>query len=259
MKKKLIALLLSVLLVFTLAACSGENDEPATENGTVNEVTDAAEGGDGTPEVTIPDAGVNTDEEAVDLGIEVKKSFKMSGTLKKISYKDISTSGEKLENMLNAALKKAQLGDFVLAFNEYEDDDTEGIDKIAYVAAIEDDDMDKATIEMGVYHSTEDDKYYQYNGYTSETLTDASASVKTILSKIESAYGIKLSQKKVETVLKHAWEKSAKREDFYGTYQTTEYKGDGYIDKITVRVDVGYDEGDNMGAYIYAERERLYT
>lgn len=259
MKKKLIALLLSVLLVFTLAACSGENDEPSAENGMTNEVTDAAEGGDETPEATIPDAGVNTDEEAVDLGIEVKKSFKMSGTLKKISYKNISASGEKLESMLNAALKKAQLGDFVLAFNEYEDDDTEGIDKIAYVAAIEDDDMDKATIEMGVYHSTEDDKYYQYNGYTSETLTDASASVKTILSKIESAYGIKMSQKKVETVLKHAWEKSAKREDFYGTYQTTEYKGDGYIDKITVRVDVGYDEGDNMGAYIYAERERLYT
>lgn len=44
MKKKLIALLLSVLLVFTLAACSGENDEPATENGTVNEVTDAQKG-----------------------------------------------------------------------------------------------------------------------------------------------------------------------------------------------------------------------
>lgn len=255
MKKKLIALLLSVLLVFTFAACSDENDEPTTENGMTNE----ADGAEETPEVTIPDAGINTDEEAVDFGIEVKKSFKMSGTLKKISYKDISESGEKLESMLNATLKKAQLGNFVLAFNDYEDDDADGIDKIAYVAAIEDDDMDKATIEMGVYHSTENDKYYQYNGYTSETLTGASASVKTILSKIESAYGIKMSQKKVETVLKRAWEKSAKREDFYGTYQTAEYKGDGHTDKITVRVDVGYDEGDNMGAYIYAERERLYT
>ena len=144
MKKKLIALLLSVLLVFTFAACSDENDEPTTENGMTNE----ADGAEETPEVTIPDAGINTDEEAVDLGIEVKKSFKMSGTLKKISYKDISESGEKLESMLNAILKKAQLGNFVLAFNDYEDDDADGIDKIAYVAAIEDDDMDKATIEM---------------------------------------------------------------------------------------------------------------
>ena len=31
------------------------------------------------------------------------------------------------------------------------------------------------------------------------------------------------------------------------------------LQNIRVRVDVGYDEGDNMGAYIYAERERLYT
>ena len=126
MKKKLIALLLSVLLVFTFAACSDEKDDPATENGMTNEA-DAAEEA---PEVTIPDAGVNTDEEAVDLGIEVKKSFKMSGTLKKISYKDISESGEKLESMLNATLKKAQLGNFVLAFNDYEDDDAEEDGKV---------------------------------------------------------------------------------------------------------------------------------
>ena len=58
MKKKLIALLLSVLLVFTFAACSDENDEPTTENGMTNE----ADGAEETPEVTIPDAGINTDE-----------------------------------------------------------------------------------------------------------------------------------------------------------------------------------------------------
>ena len=34
-----------------------------------------------------------------------------------------------------------------------------------------------------------------------------------------------------------------------------EYKGDGYTDKITVRVDVGYDEGDNYGC-LHLCRER---
>lgn len=263
MKKKLIAILMALLLVFSLAACGEDEDkETNAENTTRNEETkdtsDTEEESDA-PEYLFPNTTTDEDEAEADLGIEVKKSFKMSGTLKKLSDKDISKLGDTLEKNLEASLSTAGLGTFVIAFNDYEDDEYDGIDKLAYVAAIEEDDMDKATIEMGVYHSTEDNKYYQYNGYTSETLTKADASVKTILAKIEKAYGIKLSQKKVSAALKKAWQTAEKRQDYYGLYQTTEYKGDGYTDTILVRVDVGYDEEDNMGAYVYAERERLYT
>lgn len=263
MKKKIIAILLAMLLIFSLGACGDDQEkEPTSDNPTQNEetndTTDTDDESD-TPEYIFPNSTADEEEAEADFGLEIKKSYNMSGTLKKISYKNLSTIGDTLEKNLESALKNAGLGTFVIAFNDYEDDEFDGIDKLAYVAAIEEDDMDKATIEMGVYHSTEDDNYYQYNGYTSETLTKADASVKTILSKIEKAYGIKMSEKKVAAALKTAWETAEKREDYYGLYQITEYKGDGYIDNIIVRVDVGYDEEDNMGAYVYAERERLYT
>ena len=268
MKKRAIMIFLAILLIFTMAACSGEEEDAGSGNDvTSSEVSgeasdDGETQGEDAAENVVTDYETSEDEEAADLGISIKKSFKMSGTLDKISYKDISELGETLEEKLTSALKKASMENFVIAFSDYEDygdDEEDGIGQIAYAIAVEDDDMDKATVEMGVYHNTKNDKYYQYSGYTSETLTNSTASVKAILSEIESAYGIKVSENKVKAALKTAWEKAKKRRDFYSLYQTKDYNGDGYTDHITVRVDVGYDEEDNMGAYVYAERERLYT
>lgn len=269
MKKRGITFFLIILLIFTMAACSGEEENAGSGNDvTSSEVSgeageDAGETqGDDAAETGTADAEASEDEEAADFGISIKKSFKMSGTLDKISYEDISALGETLEETLISALKKASLDNFVIAFSDYEDygdDEEDGIGQIAYAIAVEDDDIEKATVEAGVYHNTKNDKYYQYSAYTSETLTSSTASVKAILSEIESAYGIKVSEDKIEAALKRAWEKAEKRQDFYSLYQTKEYKGEGYADLITLRVDVGYDEDDNMAAYIYAERERAYT
>ncbi len=269
MKKRAIMIFLAILLIFTMAACSEEGENTYSGNdgasGEISSETSRDSGetqGEDAADTATTEDEASEDEEAADFGISIKKSFKMSGTLDKMSYKDISGLGETLEEKLTSALKKASLDNFVLAFSDYEDygdDEEDGIGQIAYAIAVEDDDMDKATVEMGVYHNTKNDKDYQYSGYTSETLTSSSASVKGILSEIESAYGIKMSQEKIESALKTAWKKAEKRQDFYSLYQTKDYKGDGYTDRITVRVDVGYDEEDNMGAYIYAERERLYA
>ena len=269
MKKRGITFFLIILLIFTMAACSGEEENAGSGNDVTSSEVSGESGeetgetqGEDTAENGTADAETSEDEEAADFGISIKKSFKMSGTLDEISYEDISELGETLEEKLTSALKKASMDNFVIAFSDYEDygdDEEDGIGQIAYAIAVEDDDMDEATVETGVYHNTKDDKYYQYSGYTSETLTSSAASVKGILSEIESAYGIKMSQEKIESALKTAWKKAKKRRDFYSLYQTKEYKGDGYADLITLRVDVGYDEEDNMGAYIYAERERLYT
>ena len=269
MKTKVTTLFLTILLIFTMAACSGgdesaysgEDGSGSEASGEVSVENGETQGEEGSEDVATGDEA-SEDEEAADFGISIKKSFEMSGTLDKISYKDISELGETLEGKLTSALKKASMENFVIAFSDYEeygDEEADGIDRITYAIAVEDDDTDKATVEIGVYHNTKNDKYYQYSGYTSETLANSTAPVKMILSDIESAYGIKMSEKKIEAALKTAWEKAEKRQDFYSLYQTKAYKGDGYTDRITVRVDVGYDEDDNMGAYIYAERERLYT
>lgn len=266
MKKKALAIILILAMSMGLIACGSSDDSEAKDASDVT--TEAAddtspgdeetENADEETQVVIPDTDSEEAEEDADLGLEIKKSFNMSGTIKKISYDDILTQGETLEEMLSTALEKSDIGNFVIAFNDYEDDDDDEIDKLAYACAIEDDDTEKAIIEVGAYHNVADNKYYQYNAYTSEDLDSSTDSVKSILAKVESAYGVKLSRKKVQAALKTAWEMAESRGDYYELVEDGEYKGDGYTDMINVRVTVGYDDDDNMSGYIYVERERLY-
>ena len=265
MKKKLIAVLMILMMCACMFACGSDDAQDPTESDVqieTGEEGDAIDDGNDTPEYIFPDSvepEYEDEGDSFDLGAKAKKSFVMSSTLEKLNYSKLSTSGDSMQSTLEAALAKAGMGNFVIAFNEYEEYDDDYMDKQAYVAAIEDDDMDKAIIEMGAYHDTFTDSYYQYNGYTSETLTSATDSVKGILAEISSAYGIELSESKVKKALKAAWKEAENIEDYYGVYQRTEFAGDGYSDSIIVRVDVGYDEDGNMGAYIYAERERQYA
>lgn len=266
MKKKLLAIFMILAMSFCLFACGDDETQNSdgdlqTEDGVEIDLSED-EGESDTPEYIFPE--VNDDEsyddgESYDFGMKVKKSFGMASTLKKIDYGKISTAGDELQSKLESALAKENMSDFVIAFNDYEEDDEADIDKLAYVAALEDDDMDKAIVELGAYHDDSTGKYYQYNGYTSETLTSADDSVKDILSEIESAYGIKLSESKIKKALKKAWSEAESIEDYYGFYQRSEFSGDGYTDNVVVRVDALCDEDGSMGAYIYAERERLYA
>lgn len=265
MKKKLIAVLMILLLGVCMFACGSDDAQDPTESDVqieTGEAGDAIDDGEDTPEYIFPNSiepEYEDEGDSFDLGAKAKKSFLMSSTLEKMNYSKLSASGDSMQSTLEAALAKAGMGNFVIAFNEYEEYDDDYMDKQAYVAAIEDDDMDKAIIEMGAYHDSYTDSYYQYNGYTSMTLTSQAASVKTILADISSAYGVELSESKVKKALKTAWKEAERIEDYYGVYQRIEFEGDGYSDSIIVRVDVGYDEDDNMGAYIYVERERQYS
>jgi hypothetical protein len=263
MKKKLLALLLALTMCLCFASCGGSDDATSddTSSDTATEQTDETiDTSDDTPTTITPNPISDDESEAsYDIGLSVKKSFGMSATLKKVSYDDLSSIGSKLESMLESGLSKSGITDFTISFNDYEDDDSDGIDQLAYVAAFEDDDMEKATVEMGAYHSTTDGNYYQYNAYTSETLDSSTASVKSILSEIKSAYGVSLSESKVAAALKEAWTQAESNEDYYSLYEQAEFAGDGYTDYVTASVDVGYDEEGNMSAYIYVDRERLYS
>lgn len=267
MKKILAVIFMVFMMSISLIACGSADDTKtptdadiqAEAGGDADEDENADEITDSAADVIIPGGNADESETEYDLGVKAVENFGMSQTLKKISYKNLSQIGDTLESAMEKGLSNSGLSDFVIAFNEYEDDEADNIDRLAYVAALEDNDMEKASIEMGAYHSTKDDKYYQYNFYTSETLTSDTASVKAILTEIKSAYGVTLSQSKVEKALKAAWKQAKANEDYYGVYQKTEYKGGGYRDGVTAGIDVGYDEESNMSAYIYVERERLYT
>lgn len=266
MKKKLQAIFMILMMSLCLFAC-GEDDTPQTDADDFLAEIDAedAETDDGDVEYVFPEGNgaleLEYDDEgdAYDLGIKVAKSFGMSATLEKIDYAKLASAGDILQTALEKAIAKTGIGDFVIAFSDYEEDDEDYIDKLAYVTALEEDDMDKASVELGAHHDSRTNSYYQYNAYISETLTSADASLKGILAEIEDAYGVSLSKSKCEKALKAVWKEAARIEDYYGVYQRTSFKGDGYEDSVIVRVDAICDEDNNMGAYVYVERERHYN
>ena len=280
MKKKLFMIFMIATLTFSMTACGGKDNQNSgsdTANQQTEETTDQDTEGNGDSQgadtdsdeeigETLPesDKKVGESEEAeegdsYDFNLKVAKNFTMEPSLAKISYKDISKAGDKLQSNLQSGLAATASGSsYVVQFNEYETYDGEEIDKLTYVAAVEDDDTEKSVIESGVYHNSIDKNYYQYTGYTSRTIYGTSEDISDILSSIKSSYGVVLSKSKVEKALQTTWKQAEKTEDYYGVYEKKSFQGDGYIDTITVRVDAVYDEDGNMSAYVYAERERLY-
>ena len=280
MKKKLFMIFMIATLTFSMTACGGKDNQNSgsdTANQQTEETTDQDTEGNGDSQgvdtdsdeeigETLPesDKKVGESEEAeegdsYDFNLKVAKNFTMEPSLAKISYKDISKAGDKLQSNLQSGLAATASGSsYVVQFNEYETYDGEEIDKLTYVAAVEDDDTEKSVIESGVYHNSIDKNYYQYTGYTSRTIYGTSEDISDILSSIKSSYGVVLSKSKVEKALQTTWKQAEKTEDYYGVYEKKSFQGDGYIDTIIVRVDAVYDEDGNMSAYVYAERERLY-
>ena len=280
MKKKLFTIFMIATLTFSMTACGGKDNQNSgsdTANQQTEETTDQDTEGNGDSQgvdtdsdeeigETLPesDKKVGESEEAeegdsYDFNLKVAKNFTMEPSLAKISYKDISKAGDKLQSNLQSGLAATASGSsYVVQFNEYETYDGEEIDKLTYVAAVEDDDTEKSVIESGVYHNSIDKNYYQYTGYTSRTIYGTSEDISDILRSIKSSYGVVLSKSKVEKALQTTWKQAEKTEDYCGVYEKKSFQGDGYIDTITVRVDAVYDEDGNMSAYVYAERERLY-
>ena len=143
-------------------------------------------------------------------------------------------------------------------FGDYEED-LDTIDKLVYVIGTEDDDAEKCFLETGAYHSTDDDRYYQYTVYTSENMYEVSKSqIAAVLKEIKSAYGISVSQSKVEKAAKEVLKNAAETEDYYTLSQSVNIKGSDYTEKVSFAVEGFVTEDDETGFYISVERERTY-
>ena len=231
--KKIFVLLMAVVMSIRMIACGGGEED----------IVEAEDG-----------------EAKFNFGFEVRDDFAMAEALKKIDYTDISKQTAELEEMMAAAVKEALPGDYPMTA-DYEEDDEDSIDKLAYVMAIEDDDSEKSFLETGAYHNKDDDKYYQYTVYTSDNFYDNSAdNIEKTLQEISSAYGVIVSQDKVQEAVDIILEGNPEDEEyFYYLYEDKEIKGDGYTEKITLAVE-GFDTEDNtIGYYISVERERCYS
>ena len=114
-------------------------------------------------------------------------------------------------------------------------------------------------METGAYHSTDDDRYYQYTVYTSENMYEVSKSqIAAVLKEIKSAYGISVSQSKVEKAAKEVLKNAAETEDYYTLSQSVNIKGSDYTEKVSFAVEGFVTEDDETGFYISVERERTY-
>ena len=264
--KKILILLLILVMSFSMIACGGGTDE-TDDPGVSNEAADNANQNSGADDAEEDDGRIDTSELIMneegevkfDFGFTVSEDFKMSGALSKVNYSEISKQVSKLESMMNTAVKKALSGSYS-TFSDYEEDDSDPIDKLAYVVAMEDDDPEKSFLETGVYHDNTNNKYYQYTAYISDNFYDNSKTeIEKALKEIKSAYGITVSQKKVEEAVKEVLKVDAETEDYYSLYEEKTVKGSGYIETVNLSVDGFTTEDNQIGYYISVERERCYN
>lgn len=224
--KRILVLLLIFAMSFSMMACGGGDEEG---------------------------------EAQYDFGFTASDDFAMSGALSKIDYSDISNQLSKLESMMNTAVKKSMSGSYS-TFSDYEEDDSDSIDKLAYVLAMEDDDPEKSFLETGVYHNKTDNKYYQYTVYTSDNFYDNSKTdIEKALKEIKSAYGITVSQQNVEKAVNEVLKVATETEDYYSLYEKKTVKGSGYTETVKLSVDGFATEDNQIGYYISVERERSYN
>ena len=267
--KKLLVLLMIFVMSFAMIGCGGDKDgdnpdgaETASEGMEAGDVGDSADddGASDEGKIDVENLIVDDDtQEKYDFGFTVSNSFGMSEVLKKIDYTKLSAQQSKLEDMMKEAAEAHLSGNYSI-FSDYEEESVDSIDKLVYVIGMEDDDTEKSFLETGAYHSTDGDKNYQYTVYTSENFYKADKSgIAAVLKEIKSAYGITVSQSKVEKAAQKVLKKATETDDYYSYYETKDVKGSGYSEKVSFAVEGFVTEEGEIGFYISVERERCYN
>ena len=271
--KKLLVLLLILMLSFSMSAC-GNSDEPdVQQNPAGSEQTEGEdESGSEEGETDQPDK-LNPDdlimgEDALNGGdsmtgtfefdAKISEDFAMSGTIAKVDYSKLSSHASTMESMLKESADKV-FGEGFDVFSDYEEDANDSIDKLAYAVGMENSDSEASYLEAGVYHDDVYDKHFQYTVYTSENGYEFdSAFIKTALQEMKDAYGVTVSQNTAEKAVKKVLEEIEKTQDYYSLYETSEVKGSGYAETVTVSVEGFFNEDGSKGFYMAVERERCY-
>ena len=266
--KKVLVLFMIFVMSFSMMACGGDKDAADPDTGdTAADGADTNVDGDGEEQTGAEEDGkldtsnlvVNDESEPeYDFGLSAGNSFGMSGAVEKIAYSNLSGQQSKLEKMMETAVKSSLSGNYTL-FSDYEEEDMDSIDRLVYVIGMEDDDSEKSFLETGAYHSTADGKNYQYTVYTSENFYKADKTqIAGVLKEIKSAYGITVSQSKVEKAVKEVLAMATEIEDYYSLNQSVNVTGKGYTEKVSFAVEGFVTEENEIGYYISVERERTY-
>ena len=281
--KKLLTLLLILMLTLSMTACGGNDDTPDTDGtGTENNVVEGTEdgeegeegedsgeedqsneGGIGTGAVVNPDELIMggddySDMEAeYDFKFDADDSFGLDSMISKVDYSDISALATVMEDRLTSA-DSVYVRRF-MGFGDYEEVPEDDIDKLAYAIAMENDDTEGRYLETGAYHAQSTGKHYQYVMTASQNFYEvSSANTKSVVSDLEKAMGITISEKKMHSAIQQAFEQATETQDYFSLKDSTSAKGNGYTETIKVSVDAFATEDNVIGFYVSCERERCY-
>ena len=278
--KKLLTLLLILMLTLSMTACGGNDDTPDTDGtGTENNVVEGTEdgeegegsgeeeqnneGGIGTGAVVNPDELIMggddySDMEAeYDFKFDAADSFGLDSMISKVDYSDISALATVMEERLTSA--DSVYGSKFMGFGDYEEVPEDDIDKLAYAITMENDDTEGRYLETGAYHAQSTGKHYQYVMTASQNFYEvSSANTKSVVSDLEKAMGITISEKKMHSAIQQAFEQATETQDYFSLKDSTSAKGNGYTETIKVSVDAFATEENVIGFYVSAERERCY-
>lgn len=283
--KKLLTLLLILMLTLGMAACGGNDDTPEGEgSGTDNPPVTENEGGEdgdegegsgdegqdneggsgiGTGQTVNPDDLIMggdsySDMEAeYDFKFDLADSFGLESMIEKTDYSDISALASVMEERLTAA--DGVYGSRFMGFGDYEEVAEDDIDKLAYAIAMENDDTEGRYLETGAYHAKSTGKHYQYVMSATQNFYEvSSANTKTVVSDLEKAMGITISEKRMHSAIENAMKQAEDTLDYFSLKDSASVKGKGYTEIIKVSVDAFATEENVIGFYVSAERERCY-
>ena len=275
--KKLLAVLLVFVLMFSFAACGGNDSEEGAgaqdneivenndgeENGEEGEAAGTGSGSGSAGQVLNPDdlfmseENYSSMEDEYDFGWKAEADFAFAAMVEQVEYSDISMLASQMEARLGLA--QFTLGSPFAVFSEYEEIEGDEIDKLAYAIGMENDDTEGIFLETGVYHAQSTGKHYQYVTYCSRSYYEASsANTDTILANLKDAMGITISKKKLQDAIDKALARAEETENYYSLIESETAAGSGYAENITVSVDAFATEDNVIGYYVSCERERCY-
>ena len=195
MKNKLFAVALILSMVFTLSACGGSGSSgQGSGSGIEWELTE-----DGYE----ADYDFGGDASGLDEGA-------LGGTLAKLDYSDLDKLQEPLQTAAEEGMEAAGIENFqfLTDFEEMEESVEEAkeegyeVGDLVYCSGMEDDDMDLAAFESGVYNNPMDGKYYQYSIFSTKSYYGAdNVDADEVLDTIKTTYGITLDKDKLEKAI----------------------------------------------------------
>lgn len=163
-----------------------------------------------------------------------------------------------MEKVLQSALSSTVGGSFEI-FSEYDDEEYDDIGKQVLAGAIDDVDSDGKAAEAGVYYNITDKKYYQYVSLISDSYYSVKdTDIDSIIKMAKNAMGITLSKNRLTKAIDIAFDNATEKKDYYSLSQSKTINGDGYTETIRVSVDGFATEENEIGYYVYMDRERTY-